>query len=398
MTSQTEPLLSDLETGEDPASPLPAFVFDTTARMLVAANAAGWRAWGLAGGDAFGGDGGPVALDQAMPALARLPHVAGSPDGETLTFWTMRGLLQLRCRVRAIASGRFLVRAVAGQRVVLPRPTGGRGAGPALAAPPRQDVHHHIRHDVPSPAQVRDMARLAHEVRTPLSAAIAYAELLKEEHFGPLGSARYREYARNAYDSARLALSVVDGMLVRESWEPGGPGEPAGAGAPELAFRDLDPAGVIDNCLAVARPLAERAGLDLTASCAPGTPRVIADEVSLKQMLLNLITNAIKFARPGDRVTLAAAYGDDGCLRIEVADTGPGMAPMPPMPGGMAAPPLPPSAAADDAAGSAPGHGIGLPLTRALAEANGAALIVDSAPGRGTRVTIAFDKDRVVPV
>jgi signal transduction histidine kinase len=71
---------------------------------------------------------------------------------------------------------------------------------------------------------------------------------------------------------------------------------------------------------------------------------------------------------------------------------------MPPMPGGMAAPPLPPSAAADDAAGSAPGHGIGLPLTRALAEANGAALIVDSAPGRGTRVTIAFDKDRVVPV
>jgi signal transduction histidine kinase len=388
MTSRTESLPSDLETGEDPGSPL-AFVFDTAAGTLVAANAAGWRAWGMAGGD-----GGPVALDRATPALVRLPHAAGSADGETLTFWTARGLLQLRCCVTAIASGRFLVRGVAGERVVAPRPIGWNRAVPAREAPPRRDAHHDIRHDVPSPVQLRDMARLAHEVRTPLSAAIAYAELLKEEHFGPLGSARYREYARNAYDSARLALSVVDGMLARETREPG---EPAGADAPELAFRDLDPAGVIDNCLAVARPLAERAGLDLTASYPPGTPRVIADEVSLKQMLLNLITNAIKFARPGDRVTLAAAYGDDGCLRIEVADTGPGMASTPPMPG-MAAPPLPPSAAADDVAGNAPGHGIGLPLTRALAEANGAALIVDSAPGRGTRVTIAFGKDRVVPV
>jgi signal transduction histidine kinase len=246
------------------------------------------------------------------------------------------------------------------------------------------------------------LARLAHEVRTPLGAAIAYAELLKEEHFGPLGSARYREYARNAYDSARLALSVVDSMLAREPREAV---EPGGAHLPELVFRDLDPAGVIDNCLAVVRPLAERAGLALIASCDPGTPRVIADEVSLKQMLLNLITNAIKFARPGDRVTLAAAYGTDGCLRIEVADTGPGMPSMPNMPSlpalpGMdaPAPPLPLSGAPEAVAGSAAGHGIGLPLTRALAAANGANLIVDSAPGRGTRVTIAFGKDRVVPV
>jgi signal transduction histidine kinase len=174
---------------------------------------------------------------------------------------------------------------------------------------------------------------------------------------------------------------------------------------PELAFRDLDPGGVIDNCVAVARPLAERAGLNLTASYDPGTPRVIADEVSLKQMLLNLITNAIKFARPGDRVTLGAAYGADGCLRIEVADTGPGMPGTPGMPRVMSSadaditePSLQRSVAAQGLAGSASGWGIGLPLTRALAEANGAALIVDSAPGRGTRVTIAFGKDRVVPV
>ena len=227
------------------------------------------------------------------------------------------------------------------------------------------------------------LARLGHEVRTPLGAAIAYAEVLKEEHFGPLGNARYREYARTIYDSARHALGVIDGMLA---------GDRGGTDLPDLAFRDLDPAGVIENCLAVARPLAERAGLDLVADLGPGTPRVIADEVSLKQMLLNLLTNAIKFARPGDRVTLGAVHGADGSLRIEVADTGPGMEPTAfPWPDGAAAPEPPPQRPDG-------GLGIGLPLTRALAEANGAALIVDSTPGHGTRVTIAFGKDRVVPV
>jgi hypothetical protein len=400
MTWRSEPLLSDPETGEEDAFRLPVLVVDVAAGALVAANAAGWRAWGLAAD----GDCGPAALDRAMPALAQLPQAARSPDGETLTFWTACGLLELRCRVAAIGSapGRFLVRALAGEGGVSPRPAGQPeppdGAIPARAV---RGLHDLRPGEVPSPP----LARLAHEVRTPLSAAIAYAELLKEEHFGPLGSARYREYARNAYDSARLALSVVDSMLARQPRASVEPAEPAGPNIPELAFRDLDPASVIDTCLAVVRPLAERAGLALTASYEPGTPRVIADEVSLKQMLLNLITNAIKFARPGDRITLAAAHGADGCLRIEVADTGPGMPQawgLPDLPASPGAdepgPLLPPPGAPEEAVGSPAGHGIGLPLTRTLAAANGASLIVDSAPGRGTRVTIAFGKDRVVPV
>jgi two-component system, cell cycle sensor histidine kinase PleC len=381
MTSCTAPL-SALETCEDAAaSDLPSFVIEG-AGVLVAANPAGRQAWGLMDGP----DCGPVALDRAMPALARLPQAARSGVEQTLTFWVARGLLVLRCRVEAIAAdpARYLVRALAGGGAG-PLWSGAEATEAARAERVRHEAHHQ---DVRAP--IPDLARLAHEVRTPLSAAIAYAELLKEEHFGPLGSARYREYARNVYDSARLALSVVDGMLARER---------GGTGLAELAFRDLDPAGVIDNCVAVARPLAERAGLALTASHDPGTPRVIADEVSLKQMLLNLITNAIKFARPGDRVTVGASYGADGCLRIEVADTGPGMSGVFPgaMPGADAEP-LPPPPRPWGPQDAAAGRGIGLPLTRALAEANGASLIVDTAPGRGTRVTIAFGKDRIVPV
>jgi signal transduction histidine kinase len=371
----------DLETGEDAASLLPAFVIDMApksatcapgAAALVAANAAGWQVWGL---PAVYDPRSPLVLDRAMPALALLPRAArsGDPDGGTLTFWTARGLLRLRCRVEAIEPGRFLVRGLAG------------AAAPQTAEAADRLREGRARFDDPS---TPDLARLAHEVRTPLGAAIAYAEVLKDEHFGPLGNARYREYARTIHDSARLALSVVDGTLA-----PMLAGERGGTGLPELAFRDLDPAGVIDNCVAVARPLAERAGLALIARCDPGTPHVIADEVSLKQMLLNLITNAIKFARPGDRVTLATAYGADGCLCIEVADTGPGM------PGPESPSPLPSlSAGPEGAAATLARRGIGLPLTRALAEANGAALIVDSTPGHGTRATIVFGKDRVVPV
>jgi signal transduction histidine kinase len=354
--------LTLVEEGKDGPSAPPAFVIDAAAGAIVAANAAGRRAWGLDAADGREA----VAIDRAMPALRQLAPLSRSRAGATLTFWAATGLLTLYCRVEPAGRGEsmYLVRSLRG---ALPA-RGGTQLFPAC--PPGGDA-----------AQVPAMARLAHEVRTPLSAAIAYAEVLKDEHFGPLPNARYRDYARTIYDSARHALSVIDGMLA---------GAPGGAGLPELAFRDLDPAGVIDNCLAVARPLAERAGLALVAHFGPATPRVIADEVSLKQMLLNLITNAIKFARPGDRVTLGAVYGADGCLRIEVADTGPGMRQHPWREG----------AAAMEAQGSRPdaGLGIGLPLTRALAEANGAALTVDSAPGRGTRATIVFARDRVVPV
>jgi signal transduction histidine kinase len=367
------PQLVLLKEGKDASPVLPAFVIDAVAGAIVAANTAARRAWGFDAGGGHSDHRAATAVDRAMPALRRLPMLARTGASATLAFWTAHGLLHLHCRVEPAgpAGGRYLVRAL---------PVESRG--PA-ARSPRNGASPPAHRLAAEAVQMSALARLGHEVRTPLGAAIAYAEVLKEEHFGPLGNARYREYARTIFDSARHALGVIDGMLA---------GDLGGTGLPDLAFRDLDPAGVIDNCVAVARPLAERAGLDLVADLPPGTPRVIADEVSLKQMLLNLITNAIKFARPGDRVRLGAVHGPDGSLRIEVTDTGPGME--------ACTLPWQEGAAAQEPPASRPdgGLGIGLPLTRALAEANGAALIVDSAPGHGTRVTIAFGKDRVVPV
>ena len=160
-------------------------------------------------------------------------------------------------------------------------------------------------------------AWLAHELRTPLSAVIAYAEILKSEHFGPIANPRYKSYACDIYNSARHALGVVDSMLQ---------GDRARTALPTLSFADLDPAAVVEGCLTVARPLAERAGLELAADVPAHLPRIVADELALRQMLLNLLSNAIKFARAGDRVAVRVVYTCDGPLTISVTDTGPGMA------------------------------------------------------------------------
>lgn len=354
------PGLEDREAG---VSPRPSFTIDAARGLIVEANPAAWTVLGFDAATAAP----PVAVDSGMPAVQHLKQFASSRQisaAENLTFWTPRGVRNLHCHVRRTLVGEslFAVRVL---------------DDAASKGLPSSAIGSHR-----SAKEVTATAKLAHELRTPLSAVIAYAEVLKDQHFGPLGNARYREYAGNIYDSARHALGVVDGMLASS---------PTPSGLPELAFTDLDPACIVANCLAVARPLADQAGLELVSDVGPRTPRVVADEVALKQMLLNLLTNAIKFARRGDRVTVAVAYELGGPLRIAVADTGPGMNEPPlALEGGKAA-----------NGGSKvrnAGLGIGLPLTRALAEANGAAVVIDSAPGRGTRVIIVFGKDRVVPV
>jgi signal transduction histidine kinase len=350
---------------------VPQYTIDAGSGSLVAANAAGWRAWGCEPRNVPSA----VVLDAAMPALNRLREllrggVEVGGNAETLTFWTARGLLVLRCALQVDTAGGAIVRVKA-----LELPPRLRGAQRAA-----RDLAHGELGAGADPLPVALDAWLAHELRTPLSAVIAYAEILKDEHFGPLASARYKGYARDIYESARHGLGVVDSLLR---------GDPTRSLVPPLAVAELEPARVVESCLTVVRPLAERAGLVLLAEFAPGLPRVVADELSLKQMLLNLLANAIKFARQGDRVTIAVTRVGAG-LNICVADTGPGMA---------AHEALVPCATPGHAGrlrGDGAGLGLGLPLTRALAAANGAVLSMESAPGEGTRATIAFGLDRIV--
>lgn len=356
-----------------------SLLIEPTSATIVAADDEARRLLGLPAGVTL-----PVTLDSAMPAVQRLRALAHAgtscgPRRETLVLWTASGALPLRCEVAAqdLPGGRpaLLVRAALDQRPATPPCARDAAPTPAIA-------------ETPEDMRTRELqARLAHELRTPLSAIIAYAEVLKSEHFGPLADARYRDYAGHVFDSARHALNVVDSMLHRHA---------SRTGAPELVFTDVDPREVVERCLAVARPLAEHAGLTLEAACTPRLPRVVADEVSLRQILLNLLSNAIKFAHRGDRVTVAIACTGSGGLDISVIDTGPGMdAAARGRMNGNGAHAANATHAPD---GAKTGLGLGLPLTKALAEANGATLAIASSADTGTRVTVSFAKDRLVPV
>jgi anti-sigma regulatory factor (Ser/Thr protein kinase) len=335
------------------------FTIDAKTGTIITANAAARRALACKVEDADV----PISVDRAMPAVQRLRVLAqlGKPVcnvAEHLAFWTPNGVLHLKCRVTG------------------PEPPCGMAF--EVSAPLAGSVPYADGRTGEEAAQ----AKLAHELRTPLSAVISYAEVLRDEHFGPLGNARYRTYAANILESARHVLRLIDGMLqvyVDRSH------------ASRFTFTEVASAALIESCLVLARPLADRSGVELVASLPPSLPHVVADEVSLKQILLNLLANAIKFSPAGGRVTLAATYLPNETLSIAVTDRGPGMTETEYTCGNGTDSPSP-------GKGAKAGLGFGLPLARILAEANGATIAIESKPGCGTRVSVVFDKDRLVPV
>jgi signal transduction histidine kinase len=328
----------------------PTLLFDLATSTLIDANAAGAALWFGRAPQAF-----PVVLDRAMPAWATLRAPGHAGQAGVLCLWTAVGITRCRGQVFPLGDERHVA-------VVCDAPQHVASEPPAVA--PAAET------ECASGRHARN-AKLAHELRTPIGAVAAYAEVLAGEHFGPLGNERYRVYARNMRDGALHALAVIDGMMGLSREESGS--------RRELRFRDVDPGEVARNCLSVIRPIADAAEVRVEACVPEDLPLIIADEVSLRQMLLNLLTNAVKFARPSDRVTLAVSYEADGSLTFAVDDTGPG---------------LDATRRPDEPNGK--GLGLGLPLTRELAAANGAALAIESEPGQGTRARISFGHTRVV--
>lgn len=227
------------------------------------------------------------------------------------------------------------------------------------------------------------MSKLAHELRTPLSAIVAAAEIMRDERFGPIGSQQYRGYSADIHDSARHALAVINSMIGHP--EPGGNTKPQ-------QFAEIDINALVERTVSVMLPLAEQARLALPIALYPRLPHVIADATSIRQILLNVLTNAVKFTAPGGEVLISTHYVLDGPVRIEVCDTGAGMSEAAIR---SSLDPLHPPEPGPRAEG---GLGLGLPLVRELAAANGAEISIESAEGKGTSVTLLFPKNRVIPV
>ncbi len=225
------------------------------------------------------------------------------------------------------------------------------------------------------------LAHMSHELRTPLNSIIGFAELIQRQIHGPVGSDRYQEYLGDILASSRHLLGVIGDILDISKIETGNLA---------LEERSIDVTALLESCR---RLVAERAlvrGITLTVQNQAGRSILLGDELRIKQVLLNLLTNAIKFSQPGDTVTMTARLAEDGGLDLAVIDQGPGIA----------AEDLPRilepfGQARGSHIESHEGVGLGLPIAKAYVEAHGGRLIIDSVIGQGTRVTLTLPKARV---
>jgi PAS domain S-box-containing protein len=219
------------------------------------------------------------------------------------------------------------------------------------------------------------LARVSHEVRTPLHAILGFAEVMMEERFGPIGNDRYKDYVRDIHASARHVMSLANDLLDLAKIE---------AGKLELEFAPVDANRIVRECVSLMQPQAAQERIIVRLSLLERLPPVMADERALRQILLNLLSNAVKFNEPGGQVIVSTALDEAGAAVIRVRDTGVGMNE------NEIAAALEPFRQVGDAAQRAGGVGLGLPLTKALAEANHADFSIKSRKQQGTLVEVAF--------
>jgi signal transduction histidine kinase len=232
-----------------------------------------------------------------------------------------------------------------------------------------------------SAAKADFLAKISHEIRTPLNAIIGFSEVMMAERFGPLGSERYRDYLKDIHASGGHLLSLINDLLDLSKIE---------AGRLELAFTSVSLNELTRECVAIMQPQANRDRIIIRTSLPPSLPQVVADARSLRQIVLNLLSNSIKFTDAGGQVIVSTALNDAGDVALRVRDTGVGMSENDLA---TALEPFRPLATSGSAASGS--SGLGLPLTKALAEANRASFYIKSAPKAGTLVEIAFPPSQV---
>jgi PAS domain S-box-containing protein len=226
------------------------------------------------------------------------------------------------------------------------------------------------------------LARVSHEIRTPLNAIIGFAEVMSEERYGPVANERYREYLRDIRTSGEHVVSLVNDLLDISKIE---------AGRLDLSFAAVSLNDVVRESIDLMQPQANRARVVLRSSLSREVPNIVADERTLRQIVLNLLSNSVKFTGPGGQVIASTSLTEKGEALLRVRDTGEGMSEeelkraMEPF-----------RQLATATIGGPAGTGLGLPLTKALVEANRAGLSIKSARGEGTVVTVTIPPTRVL--
>ncbi|MFT3809564.1 MAG: ATP-binding protein [Micropepsaceae bacterium] len=229
--------------------------------------------------------------------------------------------------------------------------------------------------EIASQHKTEFLAKISHELRTPLNAIIGFAEIMEQARLGPIGNVKYEGYVHDIRESGNLLLSLINDLLDLSKAE---------SGRIELDPDAVEIRPIVMSVLSLLSPLADKSGVTLSASIPKDMPAIVADERSLKQILLNLAGNAIKFSgEDAGEVVVAARMDAAGAVHIEVSDNGPGMD------GEELKRAMEPYRRTRSGRGRE-GTGLGLPLARALVEANKAQFAILSEPGRGTMVRLTF--------
>ncbi len=225
------------------------------------------------------------------------------------------------------------------------------------------------------------LANMSHELRTPLNAIIGFSSIIRNEMLGKVNIPRYREYAGDIHSSGEHLLAIINDILDLSKVE---------AGKYELAEQDFDADEIMTVALRLVREKVERTDIELRVQPPAGVIQLSADRRALLQVLINLLANALKFTETG-RIVLSGELTEDGGFVYRVADTGIGMTPA------QIRIALQPFGQIQNALTRAQsGTGLGLPLSDRMVRLHGGRLDIQSAPGKGTTVSIHLPAARVI--
>ncbi|OWO93865.1 PAS domain-containing sensor histidine kinase [Rhizobium esperanzae] len=227
------------------------------------------------------------------------------------------------------------------------------------------------------------LARVSHEIRTPLNAIIGFSDMMAGERFGPIGHPRYIEYANDIGRSGRHVLDIVNDLLDISKIE---------AGEMDLDFAAVGLNEAVSEAVALVQPQANGQRVIIRTALSHSVPEVVADLRSIKQIALNILSNAIRFTPSGGQIVVSTSYEANGSVVLRVRDTGIGMTraeldhAMKPFR----------QVSSTQSRHRGDGTGLGLPLTKAMVDANRATFSINSAPNEGTLVEITFPSQRVL--